>query len=219
MSLESAITFFLAIFIFGVTPGPGIFAILARSMTKGAKASFSLALGMTISDICYLVMACFGLATLAATWEEAFIVIRLLGAAYLLYLGWQMWTAKPQLQLTDKDLSDDTNEEAVARSSIKDLLNLAGFVQGFLISGSNPKVIIFYIAFLPTFMDMTSLSPSDILLASILTFFALLLGLMLIAVMASQARRYLRSERSVTMVNRSAGSIMAAAGAYLGFTI
>ncbi|TBR44953.1 LysE family translocator [Marinomonas agarivorans] len=216
MSLESAITFFIAIFIFGVTPGPGIFAILARSMTNGAKACFSLIIGMIISDICYLVMACFGLAALATRWEEAFMVIRLLGAAYLLYLGWKMWTAKPQVQITSGD--DVATQPAKPKSRRKGMFDLSGFIQGFLISGTNPKVIVFYIAFLPTFMDMVNLSAADIVLASVLTFFALLLGLMLIAIMAAQARRYLRSERSVSIVNRFAGSIMAAAGGYLGIT-
>ena len=76
MTLESGITFFIAIFIFGVTPGPGIFAIMAKSMSKGARASVSLCVGMVMSDIVYLVMACYGLAAIASAWEEVFIAIR-----------------------------------------------------------------------------------------------------------------------------------------------
>ena len=72
MTLESGITFFLAIFIFSITPGPGVFAILARSMSKGARASISLSAGMVLSDIVYLVMACFGLAAIASAWEDLF---------------------------------------------------------------------------------------------------------------------------------------------------
>jgi threonine/homoserine/homoserine lactone efflux protein len=83
MSAESAITFFLAILIFGITPGPGVFAIIARALTKGAKDCFALSLGMTISDILYLIAACFGLATIATHWGELFTIIRIVGAAYL----------------------------------------------------------------------------------------------------------------------------------------
>jgi threonine/homoserine/homoserine lactone efflux protein len=93
---------------------------------------------------------------------------------------------------------------------------VASFTQGFLISASNPKVILFYIAFLPSFMDVTVLSQTDIVLASALTFVALLSGLSLIAVGAAQARRYLRSARAVKYLNRSAGSIMISAGVYIG---
>ena len=78
MTLESGITFFIAIFIFGITPGPGIFAILAKSMTQGARSCTWLSVGMVISDICYLVMACFGLASLAYAWEEVFLIIILI---------------------------------------------------------------------------------------------------------------------------------------------
>ncbi|MFT2110208.1 LysE family translocator [Marinomonas sp. 2405UD68-3] len=204
MTIESSITFFIAIFIFGITPGPGVFAILARSMLKGAGSCFWLSTGMVISDIVYLIMACLGLATVAATWEELFIAIRIVGAAYLIYLGWKMWTIKV-------DAMDSTLDEQPHVGG-----HVASFVQGFLISASNPKVIIFYIAFLPTFMDLALLSSQDVVIASVLTFFALLSGLMLIALGASQARRYLKSEKSIKILNRTAGSIMAGAGFYIG---
>ena len=201
MTLESGITFFIAIFIFGITPGPGIFAILARSISKGARASFSLCLGMVMSDIIYLVMACYGLATIASTWEEVFLVIRYAGAAYLIYLGWKMWVS-PVSTAAANNLKEVNSE-------------VASFIQGFMISASNPKVILFYVAFLPTFMDLTVLSSPDIVLASLLTFVALLLGLTIVSVGASQARRFMKSERSMKRLNRTAGGIMASAGAFL----
>ena len=65
MSIEGGITFFLAIFIFGITPGPGVFAILARAMVFGAPSCTALAFGMTISDALYLILASLGLAAVA----------------------------------------------------------------------------------------------------------------------------------------------------------
>jgi len=93
--------------------------------------------------------------------------------------------------------------------------NSLSFLQGFLISASNPKVILFYIAFLPTFMDITALSHADIALASVLTVIALMIGLMTIAAFAASARRWFQSERAVKNLNRSAGSIMVSAGLFL----
>ncbi|WP_434362504.1 LysE family translocator [Parasalinivibrio latis] len=203
MSLESAITFFIAIFIFCITPGPGVFAVLARGMVEGARNCVMLSLGMVISDIVYLILACLGLATIAENWGGVFTVIRYVGAAYLLYLGYRLFTALP----STKDAIDTTQ---VKRSG-----HIASFIQGFLISASNPKVILFYIAFLPTFMDITSLSAQDIALATVLTFFALMAGLMLIAVSASKAARMLKTPKAVKRLNRSAGGLMMAAGAYL----
>ncbi|MGB0205546.1 MAG: LysE family translocator [Neptuniibacter sp.] len=201
MTFESALSFFVAIFIFGITPGPGVLAILARALAKGAGDCFMLALGMTISDICYLIAACFGLAVIAASWGDLFTVIRIVGAAYLIYLGWKMWNTPIDTEMVQQK----PNKKMMA----------AGFIQGFMISASNPKVILFYIAFLPTFMDLTALNSYDIALASVLTLIALMLGLMMIAVFASKARTYLQSERSVKRMNQGAGSLMVGAGAFL----
>lgn len=201
MTWEGALTFFIAIFIFGITPGPGVFAIMARALVNGASSCFMLALGMTVSDILYLIAACFGLAVIATQWSELFTIIRIIGAVYLIYLGWKMWTAPIELEAKSNKTS---------KSSI-----LLSFVQGFLISASNPKVILFYIAFLPTFLDLSALSSGDIMLASLLTLFALMLGLMIIAAFAAKARQWFKSESGAKKLNRSAGSIMFGAGAYL----
>jgi len=201
MSIESAISFFIAVLIFGVTPGPGVFAILAKALVQGSRSCVLLAMGMTISDIIYLIAACLGLAAIATHFGEVFTVIRIIGALYLTYLGWKMWSAP--VDLTPKASKDSKTGHALS------------FLQGFLISASNPKVILFYIAFLPTFMDLTVLDAQDIVVASGLTFVALMIGLMAIAVFASKARRLFTSENAVRRLNRSAGSIMVGAGAYL----
>ncbi|WP_415887823.1 LysE family translocator [Neptuniibacter sp. QD37_6] len=201
MTWESALSFFFAVLVFGVTPGPGVFAILARALTSSASSCIPLALGMTISDILYLIAACFGLAAIANQWSELFTIIRIVGAVYLVYLGWKMWTTPLNL---------DEPSEQLSRKGAAFI-----FLQGFLISASNPKVILFYIAFLPAFMDLSALNGADIALASVLTLIALMIGIMMIAIFAAKSRRFFQSEKGVKRLNRSAGSIMVAAGAYL----
>jgi threonine/homoserine/homoserine lactone efflux protein len=200
MTIESSLTFLLAIFIFGITPGPGVFAILSRALLSGTSACFSLALGMVISDIIYLVLACYGLAALAEHWSEAFTVVRIAGAGYLIYLGVKMWRA--------------TRQQNHSEIGLKEKPRLS-FLQGFIISASNPKVILFYIAFLPTFMDLSALSRGDIIIAAFLTLIGLMVGLMMIAIVASSTRRYIHSPRGQKALNRASGGIMIGAGAYL----
>lgn len=200
MSVESALTYFIAIFIFAITPGPGIFALISRGMSSGFSACIPLAAGMTLGDLIYLTLACYGLATLAEHWSEVFTVIRIVGAIYLIYLGWKMWTAPINLVDIPKDN---------ALGSVK------GFIQGFLISSSNPKVILFYIAFLPTFIDLTQMGQSDIFLIAVLTLTALMLGLLLISAGVSTARKAFRSHKAMRTLNQSAGSLMILAGVYL----
>lgn len=202
MSLHSAFTFFLALFLFSITPGPGVFAIIARALTRGAKACVLLSLGMVVSDLVYLLLATYGLAAIAENWSGLFTLIRYLGAAYLIYLGVKMFRA------TVSDADPMAADKASGGG-------WSGFMQGFLISASNPKVILFYIAFLPTFVNLSALSSADLVLVCALTALALSLGLMLIAVSAARAARVLKTPKAVRRLNRSAGGIMMAAGAYL----
>jgi len=204
MSLESSLTFFLAIFIFSITPGPGVFALLARGITLDAKQCFPLALGMTISDVVYLIFACLGLATIAHNYAFLFELIRVIGALYLFFLAYKMFTAPLQI-----------DENTDIKTQKRDFFY--PFFQGFLISASNPKVILFYIAFLPTFLDIKSLNPNDIVFVSILTIFALMLGLMSISFLANHAKKVLKSKNSMKKLNYSAASIMFAAGSFLLF--
>ena len=202
MSLESSVSFLFIIFIFAITPGPGVFALIARSLSSGTGPCVSMALGMAVSDVVYLILACFGLAVLAEQWAELFTVLRIVGAFYLFYLGWKMWNASSAALLNGA--TDD-----VVFSPLK------GFMQGFLISASNPKVIFFYIAFLPTILDLNRLTQTDIVLASIITFVGIMLGLMLIVFSASSARTLFTSKKAVKSLNRTSGGIMIGAGTYL----
>ncbi len=142
MTPESALSFFIAILIFGITPGPGVFAIIARALVSGARSCTLLSLGMAVSDCIYLVLACLGLAAIATHWGEVFTVIRLW--ARPIWCTWAGDVDSPVHVVTD----DRTTVAGPA----------ASFMQGFLISASNPKVIVFYIAFLPTFMDLGALT-------------------------------------------------------------
>ncbi|WP_110643815.1 LysE family translocator [Salinicola sp. CPA57] len=201
MTPESAATYLLAIFLFAITPGPGVFALIATGMNAGFRGCLSLTVGMTLSDVLYLLLATFGLATLAEHWGEVFGVIRVLGALYLFYLGWKLWTSPTQ------------DEEMPATGANGGAL--AGVTQGFLISASNPKVILFYIAFLPTFVDLDRLGGASLTLLVALTVVGLMSGLCLVAAGAARTRRIFRSSRAQRRLNRGAGSLMIGAGALL----
>lgn len=208
MTIEAAFSFFIAIFIFSITPGPGVFAILARAMVSGPRQCIALALGMVASDLIYLLLACFGLATVAENFTDVFLLIRYVGAAYLIYLGYKMFRSLPQVKDEIKAESQSVNKRE----------GLASFTQGFLISASNPKVILFYISFLPTFIDLTALTTQDIFLVSLLSSIALMCGLMLIAMAAGRMTRLLQTPKAHQRLNQGAGGIMIAAGSFLGLS-
>ncbi|WP_394166481.1 LysE family translocator [Photobacterium piscicola] len=202
MSLEAAIAFFFAIFIFAITPGPGVFAILAKAMVEGPRRCIMMALGMVASDLLYLQLACFGLATIAENWSEVFVIIRYVGAGYLVYLGYKMITAF-------------THNQSIPNQKKTQQTPLASFSHGFLISASNPKVILFYVSFLPTFIDLTRLHGSDLILISVLSSIALMSAIMLVAYGASRLAKVIKTPIAQQRLNKTAGGIMIAAGAYL----
>ena len=201
MTLESSVSFFIAVFVFSVTPGPGVLAIISRALIQGARSCFWLSFGMVASDVLYLIAACFGLAAIAENWSELFFIIRVLGALYLLYLGWKLWHA--EINLEDRAQISGLNRGAKAIG------------QGFLISASNPKVILFYIAFLPTFIDLTLLETADIALVSVLALISLMSGLTLVAVFASAARNLIGTGHGAKRLNQTSGTVMMGAGAFL----
>ncbi|EGU34497.1 putative threonine efflux protein [Vibrio sp. N418] len=165
-----------------------------------------LATGIITSDLVYLNLACFGLATIADNWSNVFLLVRYLGAAYLIYLGYKMFRALPE-HLEGDALSKPTQDKVAEP--------LANFTQGFLISASNPKVILFYISFLPTFIDLTVLQARDVFLVSLLSSIALMSAIMLVALGASVVAKKLTTPNSQKRLNQGAGAVMIVAGSYL----
>ena len=201
MGFEVGIAYLIAVIIFAVTPGSGVFAIMARAVTYGWPNCLLMIAGIVLSDMIYLLFACYGLAFIAEHFQAIFILIRWLGAAYLIYLGWRLWT-------------QDTSKMHMGVSTVRG--HLQGLVQGFLISASNPKVMIFYLAFVPGFMDLSRVSLSDISLLLILTAIGIASGTWLVAFAASSASQRLNSSGSRGLVNKTAGGTLMGLGVYIG---
>ena len=95
MSLLSVLLLAGAMFVLAATPGPGVFATVARALASGFVPAAELVVGIVIGDLVYLLLAIFGLGALAAVLGELFVVVKYAGAAYLLWLGWRLWHAPP----------------------------------------------------------------------------------------------------------------------------
>lgn len=200
MSGLSLLGFAGAMFLLAITPGPGVFATVARALASGMGHAAVVVLGIVAGDLMFLLFAVFGLAALAELLGGFFTVVKYVGAAYLVWLGVRLWLAKP--------------EDYTVRS-IKELSWRANFLSGWFITLGNPKVILFYLGFLPTFVDLHALAIQDVLL--IATVLSLVLGGVLLgyAYAADRARRLFHSTRATSVLNRGAGSVMIATGAVL----
>jgi len=130
--------FLSAAFLLAITPGPGIFYVLARTLKGGRQEGFASAFGTAIGGIGHVVAAALGLSTLLANSALAFEAVRYLGAAYLVYLG-----VRTLLTRDVKDLPDDVPEP-----------NAKGALyQGILTEALNPKTALFFLAFIPQFVN------------------------------------------------------------------
>ena len=201
MSLETLAAFTLAMFLLSVSPGPGFLMVVARALSGGLKAGLAAIAGLVLGDIVFLVLAILGLSTLAAVMGEFFLVVKILGAAYLVWLGVKTWRSRPSLPAMEAP-DAATSQIPHWRSALL----------GFFVTLGNPKVILFYGALLPTFVDMTSLTFADVLLMVAVVIVMLFLVLGVYAFLAARAGRVVKSERALRWVNRATGGLLVGAG-------
>lgn len=126
--------FMAASLVMYLTPGADMMFTIASGISGGPKAGFAATVGVTLGLVVHITLAAAGLAVLIAASPTALLVIRYAGAAYLVVLAYQAWTAKPEA------------EEAEGRSNV-----LRAVRRGFLTNMLNPKIILFILAFLPQF--------------------------------------------------------------------
>ncbi|WAS54169.1 LysE family translocator [Burkholderia ambifaria] len=138
--------FVFAVFLLNITPGPDTAYIVGRSVAQGRSAGLMSAFGIS-AGCCVHALACaFGLTALLAASATAFTVIKLVGAAYLIYLGVRMIVAR--------QAAEPSGAEAAQGTAAKPLRQL--FMQGFWTNVLNPKVVLFFVSFFPQFVSADS---------------------------------------------------------------
>jgi threonine/homoserine/homoserine lactone efflux protein len=200
VSIEFLVTSFIVI----VSPGTGVLYTLAAGLSRGARASIVAAFGCTIGIVPHMAAAIMGLAALLHTSALAFQVFKYLGVAYLLYMAWNTLRERGALQV---------DKEVGTRSAIQVT------VTAILINILNPKLSIFFLAFLPQFVSADEPNP----LASMLTLsgvfmlmtFVVFVGYGLFA--ASIRDHVISRPRVLTWMRRTFAGAFAALGAKLAF--
>src|SRR4051794_31839489 len=143
MTLSALLIFAGALFVAAGSPGPSIAALVARVLSRGYRGVLPFLSAMWLGEAIWLGLAVFGLAVLAESFYAVFAAIKYAGVAYLLYLAWKMWTAPVEA----------SGSEIPAEDSALKL-----FLTGFAITMGNPKIMVFYLALLPTIIDLRGLT-------------------------------------------------------------
>lgn len=138
--LPALALFFAASLILLVTPGPAVFYIVARSIDQGRLAGVVSTLGVAAGSCVHSLAAALGVSAILASSATAFTVVKLIGAGYLIYLGVRKFLVPDPVE----------TDLAVARRQLREI-----FVQGIVVNVLNPKTALFFLAFLPQFVDVS----------------------------------------------------------------
>jgi threonine/homoserine/homoserine lactone efflux protein len=184
-----------------VLPGPGVTALIARVLARGTQGIPAFIGGFVAGALIWFTIAATGLAALAAAFSTVFVAIRYLCAAYLLYLAWKFWTAAPRpMNIADAQANTPDGYGRL-------------FLTGLAINLGNPKVILFFLALLPTVVDVKSLTPLGYAELAMIIIVIASTVLAAYALAAGRARRLFNSTRAARLLNRGSGVVMAGAAA------
>ena len=199
MTLAGFLAYSAALGIAAAIPGPGVTALIARALGSGFRSALAMSFGLIVADLIYLTAVVLGLAFVAQTFGEVFLLIKWFGALYLAWLGWKFWTA------------GITPETVEARKGRGDLLS--SFVAGLTVTLGNPKTMIFYLAITPSIVDLKAITVFDYCALVALTVTVLLVVLVPYLALAARARWLLRTPRALKALNRTAAAFMLGAAA------
>jgi threonine/homoserine/homoserine lactone efflux protein len=196
VTLTTLLIFGGTLFMAAGTPGPSIAALVARVLTRGARDVLPFLAAMWIGEAIWLTFAVAGLAAIAEAFHWAFVAIKWLGVGYLLYLAWKMWHSAP---------ADGGETLPEAQSPLK------MFLAGMMVTLGNPKIMMFYVALLPSLIDIHAVTVAG--WAELLATMALVLVVIDFAwaLLAARARTFLKSRRAVRIANRASAGTMAGA--------
>jgi threonine/homoserine/homoserine lactone efflux protein len=202
-TLETLFTFFGVAVLLGLTPGPDNVFVLLQSAQRGWRAGMCVVLGLCMGLVVHTAAVALGLAAVFAASAMAFTVLKFLGAAYLAYLAWQALRAR----VTASDGPSAQAEAGAGAQKESGMLRMVG--RGMVMNLTNPKVLIFFLAFLPQFAD-----PARGSVALQLMVFGVVFMLATLLVFGSIAcfsgvfgNLLLRSVRAQTWLNRVAGLV------------
>jgi threonine/homoserine/homoserine lactone efflux protein len=197
MSLAALLIFSSALMVAAASPGPAVAAILARVLSKGARKAISFTAGIIIGDVVWLGLAVLGLAVLAHSFSLLFMIIKYIGVLYLLYLAFKLWTTPIQ--------AAGLNPVASAENPY------ALFFTGLAVTMGNPKAMMFYLAVLPTLIDVKAIGFIAYLEFALATCLVLTSIFGIYIVLAARARTLMTRPQTLRRLNQGSSVMMAGA--------
>ena len=185
--MTTLVLFALATLILTATPGPGVMYVAARTLSQGRRAGFASMFGIESGEVVWLVAAATGVAALLAASVSALTFLRFAGAAYLIFLGVQRWRTA--------EIPATPSPARMGRV----------FAQGFVTQILNPKVAVFFVAFLPQFLNPAQpIAPQVAVLGVVYVAVAIAVDVTYVLTWTALARQFMSSRRAQRRTGRIA---------------
>lgn len=200
MTIELWLAFVAASAVLLIIPGPTVLTVISYSMAHGRRANVPLVAAVALGDSTALVMSLIGLGALLATSAYWFTMVKWVGGLYLLYLGIKLLRAGISSQELTAPVAPDSRWRLFANT--------------YLVTALNPKGIVFFVAFLPQFINSKASVTQQLWMLAVTFVVMAILNATLYAVFASSARKLLASPRAQRRLNIAGGSLLSAAGVW-----
>lgn len=201
MTLEVWFAFISVVFIFAIIPGPTVILVVGQAITHGKKSVIPLVSGVLLGDFVAMTLSLIGLGAVLATSATLFLVLKWFGVGYLIYLGIKAWREEPNMA-----------SATCATCASSGVSNGAMFKSSFLVTALNPKDIIFFVAFLPQFVNPTADVFSQLVILMFTFLGVVLVTISSFALFAGVVRNRIQSYQARKRFNRiGGGSLVGAA--------
>ncbi|HLP18042.1 MAG TPA: LysE family translocator [Bacteroidota bacterium] len=200
MNFNLVIPFFFGMVILAATPGPGVFASMAKASTAGFVASLYLIAGLAVGDIVFLNLALLGMSAIAKILGPLFLAIKIIGGLYLLYLGVKLYRSR--------EFQAGENADAVEP-------RYRTFLSGMFVSLGNPKPILFYASVLPTIINFNEVRFVDACVMMLLIASVSFIVVGTYSYFASLTHRRQMDPAMAAKINKIAGLVLIAVGIYV----
>tara|TARA_B100001123_G_scaffold181053_1_gene207425 strand:- start:1844 stop:2458 length:615 start_codon:yes stop_codon:yes gene_type:complete len=203
MPLENwlAYTFVTATFL--LIPGPTILLVISYSLIRGRQAVFALLLGVGLGDIVAMILSFIGVGLLLQTVTIAFQFLKWIGAAYLIWLGIRMW----------RSASESTELAAITDNKVWHAI----MANAFVITALNPKSIVFFLAFLPQFINSEKPFITQSLILGSTFLILAIISVLFYSMLASFTGQQMQLSLIHRWTNRIGGSLLIGAGGMIAF--
>lgn len=213
MELNVWLAYFAAAWVIALSPGSGAVLSMTHGLAHGVRRTGATIVGLQLGLMVILLVAGVGVGALLMASATAFTVVKVVGAAYLIWLGWRQWVAPVEAASAAPSGRPQAAAPAAhdsAGPSVRERVLL-----GFFTNVTNPKGIVFMVAVLPQFIDPARSLGLQLLILLVTTVFADVLVMHGYAFLASRAQRWLATAKARRAQNRVFGGLLMAMGASL----